>query len=194
MAKPIKSDSTLTPELVKIIKVFGLVSIALVIFFSFFNDRRANNTGQDETFRMSSSARMYFSNVRGISYDREVRRDAGMQIFRNKTFSNEDEDPNLGLILILNPGKDEAYIYLEPINLDWPITLRLKSANGQESFSFENGNKSDHFRYFEILKPAIESSELIEVQTAKGWIPIWTSPKEKEAIKAILEDYKNLTQ
>jgi hypothetical protein len=194
MAKPIKSDSTLTPELVKIIKVFGLVSIALVIFFSFFNDRRANNTGQDETFRMSSSARMYFSNVRGISYDREVRRDAGMQIFRNKTFSNEDEDPNLGLILILNLGKDEAYIYLEPINLDWPITLRLKSANGQESFSFENGNKSDHFRYFEILKPAIESSELIEVQTAEGWIPIWTSPKEKEAIKAILEDYKNLTQ
>lgn len=194
MAKPIKSDSTLTPELVKIIKVFGLVSIALVFFFSFFNDRRANNTGQDEIFRMSSSARMYFSNVRGISYEREVRRDAGMQIFRNKAFNNEDENPNLGLILILNPKKDEAYIYLEPINLDWPITLRLKSASGQESHSFENGNKSDHLRYFEILKSAIESSELIELQTDEGWIPIWTSPKEKEAIKAILEDYKNLTE
>jgi len=65
--------------------------------------------------------------------------DAGMQIFRNKTFSNEDEDPNLGLILILNPGKDEAYIYLEPINLDWPIAVRLTSENdGLINHSFEN--------------------------------------------------------
>lgn len=194
MAKPINSDPVLTPELVKIIKVFGLASIALVVFFSFFNDRRANNTGDDETFRMSNSSRIYFSNIRGISYEREFRRDAGMQIFRNKAFVQKDDNPNLGLILILNPGKDEAYIYLEPINLDWPIKLRLKSANGVESLSFENGNKSDHFRYFEILKPAIESSELIELQTDEGWIPIWTSPKEKEAVKAILEDYKNLIQ
>jgi hypothetical protein len=194
MAKPIKTNSTLTPELVKIIKVFGLISIALVILFSFFNDRRANNTGKDGDFRMSSSARIYFSNVRGINYEREFRTDAGMQIFRNKAFNNEDENPNLGLILILNPVKEEAYIYLEPINLDWPVSLRLKSAKGLESYSFENGNKADHLRYFEILKPAVKSSELIELQTDEGWIPIWTSLKEKEAIKTILEDFKNLTQ
>lgn len=192
MAKPIKSDSVFTPELVKIIKVFGLVSIALVGLLSFFNDRRANNTGQDDTFRMSSSARMYFNNVRGINYEREVRRDAGMQIFRNKAFTKSNENPNLGLILILNPTKDEAYIYLEPLNLDWPIRLRLNSASGLESHSFENGNKSDHLRYFEILKPAIENSDLIELQTATGWIQIWTAPKEREAIKTILEDYQNL--
>jgi hypothetical protein len=194
MAKPIKSDTILTPELIKIIKGFGLASVALVVFFSFFNERRANNTGQDEAFRMSSSARMYFSNVRGINYEREVRRDAGMQIFRNKAFSNKDDNPNLLLILILNPGKDEAYIYLEPINLDWPITIRLKSTNGLESPTFENGNKSDHLRYCKILKTAIEGSELIELQTDEGWIPIWTSQKEKEAIKAVLEDYQKLTQ
>jgi hypothetical protein len=194
MAKPIKSDSILTPELIKIIKVFGLVSVVLVVFFSFFNERRANNTGQDQAFRMSSSARMYFSNVRGINYEREVRRDAGMQIFRNKAFGDKDDNLNLSLILILNPGKDEAYIYLEPINLDWPITIRLKSTNGLESQTFENGNKSDHLRYCKILKTAIEGSELIELQTDEGWIPIWTSQKEKEAIKAVLEDYQKLTQ
>ena len=194
MAKPIKSDPILTPELIKIIKGFGLASVALVVFFSFFNERRANNTGQDQAFRMSSSARMYFSNVRGINYEREVRIDAGMQIFRNKAFSNKEENPNLSLILILNPGKDEAYIYLEPINLDWPITIRLKSTNGLESPTFENGNKSDHLRYCKILKTAIEGSELIELQTDEGWIPIWTSQKEKEAIKAVLEDYQKLTQ
>ena len=193
MAKPIKSDSILTPELIKIIKVFGLVSVVLVVFFSFFNERRANNTGQDQAFRMSSSARMYFSNVRGINYEREVRRDAGMQIFRNKAFGDKDDNLNLSLILILNPGKDEAYIYLEPINLDWPITIRLKSTNGLEIHAFENGNKSDHLRYCKILQAAIEGSDQIELQIDEGWIPIWTSQKEKEVIKAILEDYKNLT-
>ena len=126
---------------------------------------------------------MYFSNVRGINYEREVRRDAGMQIFRNKAFGDKDENPNLSLILILNPGKDEAYIYLEPINLDWPITIRLKSTNGLESQAFENGNKSDHLRYCKILQAAVEGSDLIELQTDEGWIPIWTSQKEKEAHK-----------
>lgn len=194
MAKPINSDPTLTPELAKIIKVFGLLSIALVVFFSFFNDRRANNTGQNGTFRMSSSARMYFSNVRGINYDREFRRDAGMQIFRNKDLKIEGKKPNLSLILILNPAKDEAYIYLEPINSDWPLSLRWKSENGPEDHVFENGNKSDHLSYLEILRPAIVNSREIELQTIDGWIPIWSSPKEKEAIKTILEDYKNLIQ
>jgi len=193
MAKPIKSDPVFTPELVKIIKAFGLVSISLVILFSFFNERRANNTGADQTFRMSSSARLYFTNVRGIHYLREIRRDAKMQIFRKEAFFKKDSTSNLGLILILNPMNDEAYIYLEPINLDWPLKIRLKISNNTEVYSLENGNKSDHLRYFELLKPAIEKDDLIELQTDLGWIPIWNTPKEKEAIKAIIEDYQKLT-
>jgi hypothetical protein len=193
VANPIKSDPILTPELVKILKVFGLISVSLVVILSFFNDRRANNTGEDPTFRMSNSARLYFLNVRGMYYEREIRRDAGMVIYKNNALQITAENPSLNMILILNPVKDEAYIYFEPQNSDWPIKIRLNS-NDSITYSFENGNKSAHLQIFEILKPSIFNSDLIEMQTDKGWIAIWSLPKEKEAVKAIIEDYQKLTQ
>ncbi|WP_075348769.1 hypothetical protein [Algoriphagus marinus] len=193
MSKRANSDSVFTPELLRIIKIFGVVSLGLVLILSFFNERRANNTGQDQSFVMTSANRMYFQNVKAIQYDRELRRDAGMTVYRHKKRILEENNPTIGLMIILNPTKDEAYIYLEPINLNWPITLRIISSEKPKSYTFENGNKSDHLHYFQILKPAIEAGNLIEIQTSSGWNPIWSTPKEKEALNAILEDFQNLT-
>ena len=192
MSKRANSDSVFTPELLQIIKIFGAVSLGLVLILSFFNERRASNTGQDQTFMMTSASRMYFQNVKGIQYDRELRRDAAMTVYRHKKLTVEGANPNMSMMIILNPSKDEAYIYLEPINLDWPLTLRIYSNENSKSYTFENGNKSDHLHYFQLLKPAIEAGSLIELQTRFGWNPIWSTPKEKEALKAILEDFENL--
>lgn len=193
MSKRANSDSVFTPELLRITKIFGVVSLGLVLILSFFNERRANNTGKDQSFVMTSANRMYFQNVKAIQYDREVRRDAGMTVYRHKKRILEENNPTIGLMIILNPTKDEAYIYLEPINLNWPITLRIISSEKRKSYTFENGNKSDHLHYFQILKPAIEAGNMIEIQTSSGWNPIWSTPKEKEALNAILEDFQNLT-
>ncbi|MDG1279130.1 MAG: hypothetical protein P8O16_17765 [Algoriphagus sp.] len=193
MSKRANSDSVFTPELIRIIKIFGAVSLGLVLMLSFFNERRANNTGQDQTFVMTSANRMYFQNVKAIQYDMEVRRDAGMTVYRHKKLTPEANNSNISIMIILNPSKDEAYIYLEPIKLNWPITLRIISNEKSKTYTFENGNKSDHLHYFQLLKPAIEAGNLIEIQTGSGWNPIWSTPKEKEALNAILEDFQNLT-
>jgi hypothetical protein len=193
MSKRANSDSVFTPELLRIIKIFGVVSLGLVLILSFFNERRANNTGKDQSFVMTSANRMYFQNVKAIQYDREVRRDAGMTVYRHKKRILEENNPTIGLMIILNPTKDEAYIYLEPINLNWPITLRIISSEKPKTYTFENGNKSDHLYYFQLLKPAIEAGNLIEIQASSGWNPIWSTPKEKEALNAIMEDFQNLT-
>lgn len=153
-----KRDSTLTPELIKILKIFIFSSLGLVLVLSFFNDYRANNTGEDRTFHVSDSNRLYFLNVRSIYYDREIRRDAGMTLFRHGKRFQSDSLPTLDLVILLNPVKENAFIYFELKNGDWPIQIRAKSDEIDEVFEFSNGNNADHFDLLKKLKPAIDRS------------------------------------
>ncbi len=192
MPQKSSSDPVFTPELLRIIKIFGAVSIGLVIILSFFNERRANNTGEDPIFRMTDANRIYFLNMKAIKYNREQRRDAGMIVLRHKKLEKEGDVPNLKLMIILNSQKDEAYIYLEPINLEWPLTLKLEAESGTEVVTFQNGNKTDHYEMFQTLKPYIDKNANVQIQTENGWRSIWETPEEKEALQTIKEDYENL--
>lgn len=192
MAQKPKTDPVLTPELIKIIKIFGIGSILLVIVLSFFNEKRANNSGEDDTFRMADSDRLYFLNVRSSYYDRENRTDAGMVLFRHGKRQISDSIPTLDLLIILNSKKDEAYLYLEPINFDWPIKIRASAELKSEELTLDNGNKFDHKSHVDKLKPWIEETASFELWHGDAWIPIWASPKEKEVLKTILNDYFRL--
>lgn len=192
MAPKPKVDPILTPELLKIIKIFGIASIALVLVLSFFNDKRAKNTGEDDTFRMADSEKIYFLNMRAGYYDRENRTDAGMTLFRSGKRLISDSIPGLDLLIILNSKKDEAYLYLEPVNFDWPIKIRIMRKTQTEELNLVNGNKFDHLAHIEKLKPWIETDASFHIFYKKKWIPIWDTPKEKEVLKTILEDYFRL--
>ncbi|MFC5626753.1 hypothetical protein [Algoriphagus winogradskyi] len=187
-----KPNEVFTPELVKILKIFGLISIGLVLLLSFFNSKRANNTGDDLTFRMTSSSRLYFLNVRAIKYDRENRSDAGMVLFRHGNREVSEADPLLDLVIILNSQKDEAYLYLEPVNLEWPLQIRASKAGKEKMFQFQNSNNSDFLTYVRDLEPWILDEAKFEIYHGSGWGSLWAKPKEKQAVKTILEDYFRL--
>tara|TARA_R110002020_G_scaffold316186_1_gene531251 strand:+ start:188 stop:781 length:594 start_codon:yes stop_codon:yes gene_type:complete len=187
-----KANDTLSPELIKILKIFGLVSISLVVSLSFFNTKRANNSGDDLTFRMTSSSRLYFLNVRAIKYDRESRSDAGMLLFRHGKREISNSKPSLDLVIILNSQKDEAYLYLEPINMDWPLQIRASKDGIEKVFQFQNSNNSDFLQYVRDLEPWIIDDAKFELKKDSTWTSIWAEPKEKEALKVILEDYFRL--
>lgn len=192
MAQKPKTDPILTPELIKIIKIFGIASITLVFVLSFFNDKKANNSGEDDTFRMADSDRIYFLNVRASYYDRENRTDAGMALFRHGKRKISDSIPTLELLIILNPKNDEAYIYLEPLNFHWPIKLRVSGKNQSKEFILENGNKFDHLSHINKLKAGIYEGLSFDLFLRDAWIPIWDAPDEKEVLKTILNDYFRL--
>lgn len=192
MALNHKTDPILTPELIKIIKIFGIASISLVFVLSFFNDKRANNSGEDDTFRMADSDRLYFLNVRASYYDRENRTEAGMVLFRHGKRVISDSIPVLDLLIILNSPKDEAYLYLEPKNIDWPIKIRASSDLKSKEFFLDNGNKLDHKSHADKLKSWIDETASFELWDKEVWIPIWETPKEKEVLKTIFNDYFRL--
>ncbi|SFA77990.1 hypothetical protein [Algoriphagus aquimarinus] len=187
-----KTNDILSPELVKILKIFGSISIALVVVLSFFNTKRANNTGDDLTFRMSSSSRLYFLNMRAIKYDRETRSDAGMVLFRHGKREISKTEPSLDLVIILNSQKDEAYLYLEPVNVDWPLEIRASKDDKVKVFQVLNGNNSEFLAYVRLLEPWIADDAKFEIKNESVWTSFWSKPKEKEALQTILEDYFRL--
>lgn len=76
-------DKIMTPELIKIIKIFGISSLVLVLLLSIFNERRANSSGSDSTImRVALAERLFFKNVRASFYDIEGHREAKMTIYR----------------------------------------------------------------------------------------------------------------
>lgn len=187
-----KPNEIFTPELIKVFKIFGLISIGLVLVLSFFNTKRANNSGDDLTFRMTSSSHLYFLNVRAINYDRENRSDAGMLLFRHGKREVSEAKPMLDFLIILNSQKDEAYLYLEPGNIDWPLEIRAFQGEKEQIFHLQNTNNSEFLSYVRNLKPWIISDANFEIKKDGVWIPIWSKPKEKEALKTILKDYFRL--
>jgi hypothetical protein len=187
-----KTNEILTPELVKILKIFGLISIFLVLILSFFNTKRANNSGEDLTFRMATSSRLYFLNVRALYYDRENRSDAGMVLFRHSKRATSDTEVLMDLVIILNNPKDEAYLYLEPVNWEWPMEIKVSREGKEEVFQFQNGNNTEHFSYVKQIEPWIADDAEFEIKVDSNWIPLWSTPKEKESVKTILEDYFRL--
>lgn len=194
MALGPKKDPIFTPELIRILKIFGLVSILIVLGLSFFNTRRANNSGKDQTFRMSDSERLYFLNVRAINYDRERRQDAGMTLFRHGKRNQETDELTLDLVLILNPQRDEAYIYLEPRGIDWPITVRMEGSTGKsQELIFENGDKINHLNHVKAMESEIRAGSLFYLYHNNTWLPFWDEPGELEYLETLLNDYQKLT-
>ncbi len=187
-----KRDTVLTPELFKILKIFIFSSLGLVLALSFFNGYRANNSGEDRTFKVNDSNLIYFLNVRSIHYDREIRRDAGMTLFRHDKRMQSDSIPTLDPVILLNFGKDDAYIYFELKNGEWPIQISSKTAMSKEVFDFSNGNNFEHFSMLQKLRSSIQENAEFELVLDGKTFPLWPKETEKEAVKSVVEDYFRL--
>lgn len=187
-----KRDPVLTPELVKILKIFIFSSLGLVFVLSFFNGYRANNSGEDRTFRMNDSNRLYFLNVKSIHYDREIRSDAGMTLYRHGKRLQSETIPTLDLVIILNSVKDDVYIYLELKNADWPIQISAETEGSTQVFDFSSGNNAAHFELLLKLKPLILANSKFELITGGKATPLWTNEREKDAVKFVVQDYFRL--
>lgn len=187
-------DPVLSPDLVRILKIFIFSAFGLVLVLSFFNERRANNSGEDQTFRVTDASRLYFQNVRSIYYDREIRRDAGMTLFRHGKRLQSDSQPTLDLVILLNPVNENGFIYFELKNADWPIQIKSKSEGIEQVFEFANGNNMDHFNLLKKLKPAIDQNSDFELIVGEKTHPLWSGEKEKTALKSVVEDYFRLLE
>ncbi|MHA7130502.1 hypothetical protein [Algoriphagus namhaensis] len=184
-----QKDGIFTPELIRIIKIFGALSLLIVFGLSFFNTKRANNTGEDRTFKMTDSDRLYFLNVRALSYDREVRKDAQMTLFRHDNREKSPDLPSIDLVIVMSALKDEAYLYVEPVNLDWPIRVKT---SGEKEFTLENGNREQHLTNARLLEEFVRNESNFFLFYEGEWVPFWDEPGELSYLKTLFDDYNEL--
>jgi hypothetical protein len=191
-----KSNDTFPPEMIRLLKIFGIGSFLFVLLLSFFNDRRANNTGNQESeLWVSDAQRMFFKNLRGAFYDQEVRNDAKMTVYRHGKRTKAAADPVLNFAILINRVKSEAYIYAETSDEILPITLFWLNKRDQltGNLTFEGGDKMAHFAFAQKIYALMVEEEVdFELENSTGRRIIWTDEKERDAVHTTLEDFFKL--
>ena len=192
---PKNNKESFSPELIRLLKIFGIGSLVFVLVMSFFNEKRANNSGKEPSpMRMGDAERIFFKNVRAAYYDIENRKDAKMTIYRHGKRKKDTNLPNLVFSIILNQGTDEAYIFLEPDFAEFPIHLKWShpDKNLEGGITFEGGDKFAHFEFAQKIAPLLLEKVYFEIKKTDGWLPLWEDEIEKNAVSVTIEDYQKL--
>lgn len=179
--------------MLKIIKIFGIGSLALVFILSFFNEKRANNSGKEASvLSITDAERLYFKNIRGLYYDLEGRDDAKMSVYRYGKRVQEADHPLLNLSLLINRVKDEAYIYIEPSNDLSSFSLRATVNDQTDTLEFTSGDKFSHFNFVEQLYPFLIENAYFELLIDEVWVPVLEDEKERDGLRIPIKDFYRL--
>jgi len=185
-------------EMVRLLKIFGLTSLGLVLLLSLFNERRANNSGVDPTFRISDPGMLFFKNIRRIDYAVKHLPEANIDIYTHKGFGSDSSKNTLILELIVHKNKNSASLYLvhqgQP-NDQQALQLQIVD-NGKvsDTLQLRQGNRYVHLKNSETLIKWLNREKVaIETKVDEKWIPIIASPKEKEAFINTYQDFLKIT-
>ena len=179
----------LTPDLIKVLKIFLGSALALVLVLSFFDGYRANNTGKDRAFQVADADRLFFVNLRSIHYDREVRPEAGMELFRHGKRLGRDSTPTFFPALLLHSKQKEAYLFFELEHADYPIQIHAKLDDEVIQIPFDLGGNTAHKALGEQLWPLLQQNASFSWQVGEKEYPLWQTESEKEVLKTVLTDY-----
>ncbi|AWW30630.1 hypothetical protein DN752_11120 [Echinicola strongylocentroti] len=192
------NDPILTSELIKIMKIFGLVSVGIVLILSFFNDYRADNSASKGPNHITDSNLLYFKNVRKPYYDIDKNKESKLEIYRlRKRFKNKN-------LIFVNPSiiisriRNKAYIFIEPserleneaqVEVRWIVDKEIR-----DTVSFRQGDRRSHYRFVKKIWPLIDGKTKFQVKVAQEWLPILDTEEGQEAFLTTAEDYFRLIE
>ena len=179
----------LTPDLIKVLKIFLGSALGIVLLLSFFDGYRANNTGKDRAFQVADADRLFFVNLRSIHYDREVRPEAGMELFRHGKRLKPDTIPSFFPALLLHSKQKEAYLFFELEGADYPIQIQANLGDEVIQIPFDLGGNTAHKALGEQLWSLLQQNASFSLSVNGKEYPLWQTESEKEVLKTVLTDY-----
>jgi hypothetical protein len=199
MIKPAENNDNTQKEMFRLLKIFGLASLGLVFLLSFFNDYRANNSGEDPTFTIKDAGLLFFYNLRRIDYRLTRLPEAKIEIYTNDAFEKDSTKNGILLDIIINKNNQTAFLYLKPQGVFGTAkNLRLRNGNLPEAkpFTLETGTADRHIHLEAAKKIALwlqEEEGSVEVYVDKNWLPLTSEIKEKEAFINTYNDFLKIT-
>ena len=178
-----------TPDLIKVLKIFLGSALALVLLLSFFDGYRANNTGKERTFQVADADRLFFVNLRSIHYDREVRQEADMELFRHGKRPNFDSIPSFFPAILLPSKTKEAYLFFELEGADYPIQIQVILGDEVIQIPFDLSGNTAHKFLGEQLWPLLQQQASFNLLVGGKEYPLWQTESDQEVLKTVLTDY-----
>ena len=178
-----------TPDLIKVLKIFLGSALGLVLLLSFFDGYRANNTGKDRTFQVADADRLFFVNLRSIHYDREVRQEAEMELFRHGKRRKFDTIPSFFPAILLPSKTREAYLFFELEGADYPIQIQAILGDEVIQIPFDLSGNTAHNSLGEQLWPLLQQKASFKLLVEGKEYPLWQTESDKEVLKTVLTDY-----
>ncbi len=178
-----------TPDLIKVLKIFLGSALGIVLLLSFFDGYRADNTGKDRSFQVAAADRLFFLNLRSIHYDRELRQEAEMELFRHGKRQIDPQNPNFFPAILLPSKKEEAYLYFELEGAEYPIQIQASLGDQFIQIPFDLGGNTAHKALAEQLWPFLQRDASFTWEVNGSKYPLWQTESEKEVLKTVLTDY-----
>ncbi|SHM65110.1 hypothetical protein SAMN04488057_102484 [Cyclobacterium lianum] len=185
-------------EMVRLLKIFGLASLGLVLLLSLFNERRANNTGEDPSFRLSDSGMLFFKNIRRIDYAVRSMPDAGIDIYTHKGFDRDSTQNTLILEIIVHKNRNTASPYLlsaGQLKRREPLLLHaIKKDDLYGTLEISTGDRYVHLEQAGIIFNWLSSEiDSLKANVGERWIPLLDSKREREAFVNSYNDFLKIT-
>ena len=178
-----------TPDLIKVLKIFLGSALGLVLLLSFFDGYRADNTGKERTFQAADADRLFFVNLRSIHYDREVRQEAEMELFRHGKRRKFDTIPSFFPAILLPSKTKEAYLFFELEGADYPIQIQVILGDEVIQIPFDLSGNTAHKSLGEQLWSLLQQQVSFKLLVEGKEYPLWQTESEKEVLKTVLTDY-----
>ena len=178
-----------TPDLIKVLKIFLGSALGLVLLLSFFDGYRADNTGKERTFQAADADRLFFVNLRSIHYDREVRQEADMELFRHGKRLKSDTIPTFFPAILLPSKTKEAYLFFELEGADYPIQIQAILGDEVIQIPFDLSGNTAHKSLGEQLWPLLQQQASFKLLVEGKEYPLWQTESDKQVLKTVLTDY-----
>ena len=178
-----------TPDLIKVLKIFLGSALGLVLLLSFFDGYRADNTGKDRSFKVADADKLFFVNLRSIHYDRELRSEAKMELFRHGKRSKFDTIPRFFPAILLPSKTNEAYLFFELEGADYPIQIQATLGDEVIQIPFDLSGNTAHKSLGEQLWPLLQQKVFFKLLVEGKVYPLWQTESDQEVLKTVLTDY-----
>jgi hypothetical protein len=178
-----------TPDLIKVLKIFLGSALGLVLLLSFFDGYRADNTGKDRSFKIVDADKLFFVNLRSIHYDRELRSEAKMELFRYGKRRKFDTIPSFFPAILLPSKTKEAYLFFELEGADYPIQIQAILGDEVIQIPFDLSGNTAHKSLGEQLWPLLQQQASFKLLVEGKEYPLWQTESDQEVLKTVLTDY-----
>jgi hypothetical protein len=178
-----------TPDLIKVLKIFLGSALGIVLLLSFFDGYRADNTGKDRSFKIANADKLFFVNLRSIHYNREMRSEAKMELFRHGKRLKSDTIPTFFPAILLPSKTKEAYLFFELEGADYPTQIQASVDDEVIQIPFDLSGNTAHKFLGEQLWPLLQKKASFKLLVEGKEYPLWQTESDQEVLKTVLTDY-----